>query len=84
MSDHQKPAGYRVFALLLTAQLLPWNNLFFLHAPILYFFFFFFFGNKLSLTLGPNLKAMEIIKTDISRVKRQVGERAEKGNSPAS
>lgn len=46
--------------------------------------FFFFFLNKLSLTLGPNLKAMEIIKTDISRVKRQVGERAEKGNSPAS
>ena len=82
MSDHQKIAGYRVFALLVTAQLLPWNNLFFLHTPILYFFFFFW--NKLSLTLGPNLKAMEIIKTDISRVKRQVGERAEKGNSPAS
>lgn len=81
MSDHQKLAGYRVFALLVTAQLLPWYNLFFLHAPILSFFFFL---NKLSLTLGPNLKAMEIIKTDISRVKRQVGERAEKGNSPAS
>lgn len=47
------------------------------------FLFIYFGGNKLSLTLGPNLKAMEIIKTDISRVKRQVGERAEKGNSPA-
>lgn len=81
MSDHQKLAGYRVFAPLVTAQLLPWYNLFFLHTPFLYFFFFW---NKLSLTLGPNLKAMEIIKTDISRVKRQVGERAEKGNSPAS
>ena len=80
MSDHQKLAGDRVFALLVTAQLLPWYNLFFLHAPILYFLFW----NKLSLTLGPNLKAMEIIKTDISRVKRQVRERAEKGNSPAS
>lgn len=71
----------RAFALLAIAQLLLWYNLYFLQTPP---FFSFFFWKKLSLTLGPNLKAMEIIKTDISRVKRQVEGRTEKGNSPAS
>lgn len=53
------------------------------HPASLCFYLFILGENKLSLTLGPKLKATEIIKTDISRVKRQVGERAEKGNPPA-